>query len=37
VLEAIKAGVNNYLVKPFTPETLSEKVRQTLAKLKAAA
>ncbi len=25
VLEAIKAGVNNYVVKPFTPETLSER------------
>lgn len=32
VLEAIKAGVNNYVVKPFTAETLSEKIQQTLAK-----
>ena len=32
VLEAIKAGVNNYVVKPFTPETLMDKVRQTLEK-----
>lgn len=37
VLEAIKAGVNNYVVKPFTAETLSEKINQTLAKLAAAA
>lgn len=33
VLEAIKAGVNNYLVKPFTAETLAEKIEQTLAKV----
>jgi two-component system, chemotaxis family, chemotaxis protein CheY len=26
VIEALKAGVNNYLVKPFTPETLKEKI-----------
>jgi two-component system chemotaxis response regulator CheY len=36
VLEAIKAGVNNYVVKPFTAETLSEKITQTLAKFAAA-
>ncbi len=33
VIEAIKAGVNNYLVKPFTPETLKEKVEATMAKV----
>jgi len=32
VLEAIKAGVNNYIVKPFTAESLNEKISQTLAK-----
>lgn len=32
VLEALKAGVNNYVVKPFTAETLSEKIAQTMAK-----
>ena len=37
VLEAIKAGVNNYIVKPFTVESLSEKITQTLAKVGAAA
>jgi len=37
VLEAIKAGVNNYVIKPFTPEALLERVRQTLEKRKAAA
>ena len=36
VLEAIKAGVNNYVVKPFTPDTLSEKVNATLTKAGAA-
>jgi two-component system, chemotaxis family, chemotaxis protein CheY len=36
VLDAIKAGVNNYVVKPFTPEVLLEKVNQTFAKAKAA-
>ncbi len=26
VIAAIKAGVNNYIVKPFTPETLKKKI-----------
>lgn len=33
VIEAIKAGVNNYVVKPFNVESLSEKIDQTMAKL----
>ncbi len=37
VVEAIKAGVNNYVVKPFTGETLSEKINQTLSKVAAKA
>jgi two-component system chemotaxis response regulator CheY len=37
VIDALKAGVNNYVIKPFTPEALMEKVNQTLAKFKAAA
>ncbi len=37
VLEAVKAGVNNYVVKPFTADTLAEKINQTMAKLGAAA
>ena len=37
VMEALKAGVNNYVVKPFTADTLSEKIDATLAKLGAAA
>lgn len=32
IIDALKAGVNNYVVKPFTPETLVEKVKATLAK-----
>lgn len=36
IITALKAGVNNYIVKPFTPEILLEKVNQTLAKAKAA-
>ncbi|MBL9031296.1 MAG: response regulator [Phycisphaerae bacterium] len=34
VIEAIKAGVNNYLVKPFTPEILAERIKQTMDRLK---
>ena len=35
VIEALKAGVNNYVVKPFTAETLSEKINQTMSKVAA--
>ena len=37
VLEAIKAGVNNYVVKPFTVESLAEKLSQTISKMPAPA
>ena len=30
IMDAIKAGVNNYALKPFTPDVLLQKVRQTL-------
>jgi two-component system chemotaxis response regulator CheY len=30
VLEAVKAGVNNFIVKPFTAETLEEKLNKVL-------
>jgi two-component system chemotaxis response regulator CheY len=30
IIEALKNGVNNYIVKPFTPETLKEKVEAIL-------
>ncbi len=36
VVEAIKAGVNNYVVKPFTPDGLAERIRETLERCKAA-
>jgi two-component system, chemotaxis family, chemotaxis protein CheY len=26
IVEALQAGVNNYVIKPFTPETLREKI-----------
>jgi two-component system, chemotaxis family, chemotaxis protein CheY len=32
VIDAIKAGVNNYVVKPFTAAVLAEKLEQTLSK-----
>lgn len=36
VVEAIKAGVNNYVVKPFTPDGLCERIKETLARAPAA-
>ncbi len=33
VIEAIKAGVNNYIIKPFTAEILKEKMDKILEKL----
>ncbi len=36
VVEAIKAGVNNYVVKPFTPDVLAERIKETLARVTAA-
>ncbi|MEO1535480.1 MAG: response regulator [Planctomycetota bacterium] len=32
VIEAIKAGVNNYVVKPFTPDVLSQRITETVSK-----
>lgn len=26
IVEAVKEGVNNYVIKPFTPETMKEKI-----------
>ncbi len=37
VVEAIKAGVNNYVVKPFTPDALRQRIEETLAKQASAA
>lgn len=30
VIEAMKAGANNYVIKPFDDETLLSKIRQTI-------
>jgi two-component system chemotaxis response regulator CheY len=35
VVEAIKAGVNNYVVKPFTPDVLSGRINETLERVAA--
>lgn len=32
ILEAIKSGANNYVVKPFQPEQLIQKIKDTIAK-----
>lgn len=36
IVEAIRSGVNNYVAKPFTPETLREKIEAVLPKDSAA-
>ncbi|MBE0602410.1 MAG: response regulator, partial [Deltaproteobacteria bacterium] len=33
VIEAIKAGVSNYVVKPFTAEILKEKIEKIFDKI----
>jgi two-component system chemotaxis response regulator CheY len=30
IVEAVRAGVNNFALKPFTPEVLLEKARKVL-------
>ncbi len=30
IVEALKAGVNNYIVKPFTPDTFKEKIQSAI-------
>jgi two-component system chemotaxis response regulator CheY len=32
IVEALKSGVNNYVVKPFTPDTMREKLEAALAR-----
>jgi len=32
IVEALRAGVNNYVVKPFTSETIKEKIDAVLSK-----
>ena len=36
VVEAIKAGVNNYVVKPFTPDIMAQRIKETLERCAAA-
>ncbi len=33
IIEAIKAGANNYVVKPFTPDTMLNKINETMKKV----
>lgn len=32
IVEALRAGINSYVVKPFTPETIREKIEAMLAR-----
>ncbi len=32
IIQAIKAGANNYVIKPFTPDMLLTKIEQTMKK-----
>lgn len=36
VIEALKAGVSNYVIKPFTPEGLKQKIEEVHKKISAA-
>ena len=31
IVEALRAGVTNYVVKPFTPDTMKEKIEAIMA------
>ncbi len=33
ILDALKAGVNSYVIKPFTPSTLKEKIEQIMSRV----
>jgi len=37
IVSAVEAGVNNYILKPFTPTVLKEKIDRLLASMSAAA
>ena len=34
IVEALKAGAQNYVIKPFEPATIIDKINQTIAKSK---
>jgi two-component system chemotaxis response regulator CheY len=36
VVEALKAGANNYVIKPFQPQTIIKKIEDTLARSQSA-
>ena len=36
VVEALEAGINNYLVKPFTPDIMAQRIKETLDRCAAA-
>lgn len=36
IIEALKSGANNYLVKPFNPDALQQKIEETMQKVGAA-
>lgn len=36
VIEALRAGANGHVVKPFTPDVLSQRIEETLARAHAA-
>ncbi len=33
VIEALKAGANNFMIKPFKPEEIQAKIKETLEKV----
>jgi two-component system chemotaxis response regulator CheY len=33
VIEALKAGANNYVIKPFKPDVIGRKIEETLARV----
>jgi two-component system chemotaxis response regulator CheY len=33
IVDALQSGVNNYVVKPFTPQILKEKIDQIIANI----
>ena len=37
IVSAVEAGVNNYILKPFTPSVLKEKIDRLMAGMGAAA
>lgn len=33
IIDALKAGANSYIVKPFKPDTINEKIQDVLSKI----